>query len=215
VVKTISRTLDPARGEIKVDGRNGKIIAPGEYARKLAAMSQHQSNIEGLKVYDRVAYGRVPHAGLFGMLKKKDHDLIRESMEETDVWHLRDRELSKLSGGELQRVCLAACFAQEPEVLILDEPTNHLDIKHQHRILSLVKRRTRKNGLTVLCVLHDINQTIRYADRIGIMKSGTLRAEGIPGEVINEKNIREIYDMNSRIHRSQDSCFVEFTELSE
>ena len=210
VVKVLARTLEASSGEIDIMGRSHRTIPSGEYAGRLAVMSQHHDPVRGLKAYDRVAYGRIPHTGLFGILKKRDHDLIESAMKETDVWGLKDRDLSQLSGGELQRVYLAACFAQEPEILILDEPTNHLDIKHQINILSLIKQRAETTGLTVLCVLHDINQTFRFADRVGMMKEGCLKACGSPQDVINGKNIMDLYGMESHIHKIGDSVWVDF-----
>jgi iron complex transport system ATP-binding protein len=214
VVKALSRIVEPTGGLITVCGRSQSSFEGREYARRVATMPQHHSRIEGLSVYDRVIYGRIPHSGLFGSLGVRDHALIEEVMRETDVWDLRKRRLTTLSGGELQRVHLAGCFAQQPEVLILDEPTNHLDIKHQYGVLTMVKRRTRTEGLTALCVLHDINQTFRYADRVAMMKDGRIKVTGKPEDVIREDHIKDLYEMESRVHVSGDRRWVEFMEPS-
>ncbi len=210
LLKAISKTLNTTDGHIWVDGKRLEHYKDRGYAKKVSALHQHNRAIEGITVYEMVAYGRIPHRRLFQMSSKQDHAIIMQALEEVDLLGYKDRPVLQLSGGELQRVFLAGSFAQEPSLLLLDEPTNHLDVKHQYGILSLVRRRVDTEGLTAFCVLHDINQAIRFAHSIALVKEGRLHYTGTPSEVLNEDAIFEIFGIKSKIHTDGAAPFVEF-----
>ena len=105
----------------------------------------------------------------------------------------RDREISKLSGGQRQRVWIAMALAQNTKILFLDEPTTYLDIRYQLEILQLVRKLNEQYGLTIIMVLHDINQAIHYSDRIIGLKDGKVGMEGPPGKVITSQSIYQLY----------------------
>ena len=109
----------------------------------------------------------------------------------------RKNDLSALSGGERQRVWIAMALAQQSEMLCLDEPTTYLDIYYQLELLELVKELNEKHGLTIVMVLHDINQAIRYSDHIILMKAGKIIAEGAPRDVITREVIKEVYGVEA------------------
>jgi iron complex transport system ATP-binding protein len=109
------------------------------------------------------------------------------------------RGVDELSGGELQRVWLATCLAQETGVLLLDEPTTYLDLSHQIDVLELVGRLHAERGRTVVVVLHDLNLAARYAERLVAMKDGALVASGTPGEVLTEQLLADVFDLEARI----------------
>lgn len=207
ILKTISKTLKKKNGEIKIEEIHLEKYKSKEYSQFVSTLTQHNKTVEGISVWDMVSYGRIPHKSLFGTLEKHDNLIINQALKETDIFHLKDRYLHQLSGGELQRVHLASSFTQEPDLLILDEPTNHLDIKHQLNTLSIVKNRVINDKLTVLCVLHDINQAIKFADKIAMIKDGKLMFIGKPLDVINIKNIKDVFDVNVQIHNNS---LVEF-----
>ena len=105
------------------------------------------------------------------------------------------KSFAELSGGELQRVILAIALAQKTKGLILDDPTNHLDIKYQLQLLNTVKQ----IGQTVLAAFHDLNIAALYCDSIYVMKDGCVYAYGTPSEVLTEKLIREVYNVETQI----------------
>ena len=113
----------------------------------------------------------------------------KPAMEVTNVTQYRDRELSRLSGGQRQRVWIAMALAQGTETLFLDEPTTYLDIRYQIEILELVKKLNREYGMTIIMVLHDINQAIYFSDRIIGLCDGKVIVQGDPNEVITEQSI--------------------------
>ena len=104
-----------------------------------------------------------------------------------------------LSGGQRQRAFIAMALAQKTDVLVLDEPTTYLDIYHQIEILELIKKLNEDHGITIIMVLHDINQAIKYSDNIVIMKDGKIIEEGKPQKVINENTIKSVYNVEGVI----------------
>jgi iron complex transport system ATP-binding protein len=115
----------------------------------------------------------------------------------TNLLEKRHSDLEALSGGERQRVWIAMALAQRSEILCLDEPTTYLDIYYQIELLELVKSLNEEYGLTIIMVLHDINQAIRYSDHIILMKDGQIVAEGPPREVISKEVIKTVYGVNA------------------
>uniref|UniRef100_UPI0025D97302 ABC transporter ATP-binding protein n=1 Tax=Selenomonas sp. TaxID=2053611 RepID=UPI0025D97302 len=112
---------------------------------------------------------------------------------------LAQRSLGSLSGGERQRARLALALAQQPQVLLLDEPTTYLDIRHQLELMDIVRHLHQQLGLTVLMVLHDLNQAARYSQRLVAMKRGRIIADGAVQEVFNSRLLRDLYGVENEI----------------
>ena len=108
---------------------------------------------------------------------------------------MRDRIATELSGGEQRRVILARALAQEPSVLLLDEPTAYLDLKYQSEILELIQHLAHEDGLTVVIIMHDLNQAALYADRVALLLNGRLLAVGDPRTVLTTENLTEAYGL--------------------
>ena len=130
---------------------------------------------------------------LLGGQSKEDEEFVNWALRVTNMEKYRDREISKLSGGQRQRVWIAMALAQNTKILFLDEPTTYLDIRYQLEILQLVRKLNEQYGLTIIMVLHDINQAIHYSDRIIGLKDGKVGMEGPPGKVITSQSIHQLY----------------------
>lgn len=128
-----------------------------------------------------------------------DKDAVKAALQFTDTEKYSGRNISSLSGGQKQRVWLALALAQSPEVLLLDEITTYLYIHYQYGILKLIKRLNREKNLTVIMVLHDINQAIEFSDNAVVMKDGRLIASGAANDVINESNLNKAFDVKTKI----------------
>jgi len=166
-----------------------------ELSMHKAKFSQHNSNEIPLQVKDVVMMGRYPYFD--SQPGKEDFEAMNKHLDETDIYHLKDREYSTLSGGEKQRVHLSRVMAQveneiEKKLIFLDEPLNNLDVKHQHKALEIIKRFT-QNSNSAVVVLHDLNLAARFADKILLMKSGKVSAYGTPEEVFTAENISTAY----------------------
>jgi iron complex transport system ATP-binding protein len=112
-----------------------------------------------------------------------------------------------LSGGQRQRAFIAMSLAQNTKVLLLDEPTTYLDIYHQIEILEVVKKLNEEHNITIVMVLHDINQAIKYSHNIVIMKNGEIINEGTPENIIDENIIKEVYQVEGLIGKDEDEIY--------
>lgn len=126
----------------------------------------------------------------------------------TNLTEYRDREVSRLSGGQRQRVWIAMALAQGTKTLFLDEPTTYLDIRYQIEILQLVRKLNREFGMTIIMVLHDINQAIGYSDCIIGLKEGKVLAAGMPEKVITKETIQQLYGIEMEVLQMAGRTFV-------
>ena len=137
--------------------------------------------------------GRTPHRKIFGSTSDEDENLVNRALEVTNLLEFREREIGKLSGGQRQRVWIAMALAQNTKLLFLDEPTTYLDIRYQLEILELVKKLNREFGITIVMVLHEINQAIRFSDVIIGLKDGDVLAQGNPDEIMTSELLEQLY----------------------
>ena len=126
-------------------------------------------------------------------------EVAREVIELTGTWHLADRCITELSGGEKQRVIIARVLVQQPEILLLDEPTTFLDIRHQVAIYDLLRRLNHQKGLMIIAVLHDLNWAVRYCCRLLLLKEGRIWCDGSPAEVLHPEKIREVFSADVEV----------------
>jgi iron complex transport system ATP-binding protein len=210
VLRTISNEIKEFSGDVMVLGleinRNNKKLL----ARDVSFLMQFNDNDVRTTVYEYVAYGRVPHKGIFSMLDQNDLKIIDDVLVQTSLLEYKDRSMSTLSGGEKQRVYLAMCLVQQPKILVLDEPTNHLDIKFQYELLSLVKKINVENNVTVLCVLHDLNQAIKYSDYIVMLKAGEIYVQGDVDECMTADNIFDVFGVDVEIHKDDFKFHIDY-----
>lgn len=193
LLRALSRVIEPSGGMVTLHGRDIRRMDPRLLAKSISVVSQSVS-LDGFTVEEFVSLGRMPYYGTFQFFETgKDYEAVRRAMELTGVNGLKDRILGKMSGGEKQLVLIARALAQEPELILLDEPTAHLDIAHQVNILDLIRRLNREFGLTVVMVLHDLNLAGEYCHRLVLIKGGLIHKTGRPGEILNYRDIEEVY----------------------
>lgn len=129
-------------------------------------------------------------------------------MEITNTYKHKDKAVANLSGGQKQRVFIAMALAQDTKVLFLDEPTTYLDIRYQLQILKLIRRLNKEFGMTIVMVLHDINQALYYSDEIAAMRDGKIVAKGKPDEIITSELINKVYGVNLDVEIHNNKPFV-------
>ncbi|RDY27339.1 ABC transporter ATP-binding protein [Romboutsia weinsteinii] len=185
------------RGSVKIDEEEVSSLDRITLARKIGLMSQTSQIHFPYSVYDTVALGRYAYSkGALSGISKKDKKIILESIENVGLSDLKDKMITELSGGQLQRVFLARVFAQDPDVILLDEPTNHLDLKHQIEILQYLKKWVKDNNKILIGVLHDLNLVHYFADRVMLLDKGEVVSYGKASEVLNNERIESIYGID-------------------
>jgi len=203
LIRAITKVVEPWKGRIFLNGREIREISLVELARTVAVVSQDSEGGFWMTVEEFVLLGRVPYRRRFQFLETKhDEDVAERAMALTGTLQFRERPLKELSGGERQLALIARALCQEPELLLLDEPTAHLDIAHQIQVLDLLKRLNKRDRLTVIAVLHDLNLAGEYCDRILLFKDGMVYEAGPPEEVLNPRVIEEVYGVKVIVGRN-------------
>ncbi|HHY32758.1 MAG TPA: heme ABC transporter ATP-binding protein [Firmicutes bacterium] len=197
LLRAMAGAVRPVSGVVTLDGTDIRRMSARAVARRLAVVPQNGQLPFSFTVRDMVLMGRWPHLRRFSGETWRDLEVAARAMEATRVAHLAARPITELSYGERQRVMVARALAQEPQILLLDEPTSHLDPRHQVEIMDLVWSLSRREGLGVAAVLHDVNLAAQYCDRIVMLKDGRLAASGTPGEVVTPEAIEEVYGVRS------------------
>lgn len=200
IIRALSRVISPYSGRILLNGKDISRISRKDLARRLGVVPQMPLLPSTFTAFEIVLMGRNPHLGLFQYEGPGDMAIAWQAMEKTSTRHLAQRRIGELSGGEIQCVVIARVLAQETEAILLDEPTANLDIGRQIEILDLIKGLCRRDGLTVVAALHDLNLAAQYCDRLVLISNGRIYAEGTPGEVINADNIGQVYGTGSYIY---------------
>lgn len=178
LLRAINRII-PYQGKVCAAGMDLSRAKRRDIARAMAAMSQINSIYFPYKVYETVLMGRYSYQeGILSRTGSSDREIAEESLRQTGTWELRDRPLTELSGGQLQRVMLARVFAQTPDIILLDEPLNHLDLKYQLELMEYLDSWVKEPGHCVVSVLHDVNMALSYADSVLLMSDGRIAARG-------------------------------------
>jgi len=193
LLRSMSRLLAPRGGQVVLDGRSVHALPAKELARTLGLLPQSPIAPEGITVADLVGRGRHPHQRLFSRWNREDDAAVAAALEATSTTDLADRAVDELSGGQRQRVWIAMALAQQTDVLLLDEPTTFLDVSHQIEVLDLLTDLNRRQRVTIVLVLHDLNLACRYATHLVAMNRGEIVAEGPPSEIVTPDLIERLY----------------------
>ena len=205
----MTKNLKPDEGEIFLREESITNLRLKDFAKEVSIVHQYNTAPVDLSVEKLVGYGRTPyHTMGLSPDPKEDEEKIRWALEITHTYKHKDKPVSELSGGQKQRVWIAMALAQDTRVLFLDEPTTYLDIRYQLQILKLIRQLNREFGITIIMVLHDINQSLYYSDEIVAMKNGRMIAHGLPEEILTGELVQEVYDVNLDIRTVDGKPFV-------
>jgi len=183
----------PFAGTVAIGDSNVASMKPQAVANLVAVVPQHPVLPQGMRVVDYVLLGRTPHHGAMTSESGHDLDVVSEVLAALDLEAFADREVTTLSGGELQRVVIARALAQETPVLLLDEPTTGLDIGSQQEVMELIDRIRHERRLTVLSAMHDLTIAGQFTDRLLLLSDGKLVADGPAVDVLTPDSIRTHY----------------------
>ncbi|WDZ86523.1 ABC transporter ATP-binding protein [Micromonospora cathayae] len=200
LLRGLARLHPLEHGDILLgDGTPARALSAREFARRVTLLAQSRPTPSGVTVRDVVGYGRHPYRGRWRADDPDGPTMIGRAMTVTGVTAMADRPVDELSGGELQRVWLATCLAQDTAVLLLDEPTTFLDLRYQVEILDLMRDLADTDGVAVGVVLHDLNQAAAVADEVVLLHAGRVRATGAPGDVLTEDALTETYGIRIEV----------------
>ncbi len=196
LIKAISGLI-PSKGNILIDNKDISKMKRREVASKIGVMSQISSISFSYSVYETVLLGRYLHMkGVFKGPSAYDKSCVEKCLKTVGLYNLKDKQITTLSGGQLQRVYLARTLAQEPNIILLDEPTNHLDLKYQAELIDYLKEWSRDEQHSVVGVLHDINLAMRLADNILVLEDGRVKSYGSVKKAVTHEILNSVYDMD-------------------
>ncbi|GLY04047.1 MULTISPECIES: ABC transporter ATP-binding protein [Actinoplanes] len=204
LLRTLARLHTPTAGSVTLsdrdsdsdhDGIDALALRPKDFARQVTLLTQSRPTPGGVRVREVVAYGRHPYRGRFGGGDPDGHEHVERAMRLTGVHAMADRPVDELSGGELQRVWLATCLAQDTRVVLLDEPTTYLDLRYQVETLDTIRDLADEHDVAVGVVLHDLDQAAAVADHIVLLHAGRVRAAGTPAEVLTAELLTDVYGL--------------------
>ncbi|MFH1564143.1 MAG: ABC transporter ATP-binding protein [Nitrospirota bacterium] len=203
LIKVMTGVKRSASGEVLLDEKPISSLSRRQIAQIMAVVPQGIFIPPLFTVEDVVLMGRYAHQrNRFG-ITKEDMSVCEEAMKKTDTITFRHRQINELSGGERQEVIIARALAQEPKIFMLDEPTANLDIKHQMRVLGLVKTLVREHKITTVMVIHDLNLAARFCDRLILLHNQRILADGISQQVLTPKNLLEAYEVEVKVEYNE------------
>lgn len=197
ILKSIIRQLEPVGGTAWLDGNEIRSLTGKELSRKMSVVLTERVRPELMTCEDVVATGRYPYTGKFGILSDDDRRVVKEAMELVHILELADRDFTKTSDGQKQRVMLARAICQEPDIIVLDEPTSFLDMKYKLEFLSIIQNMSRTRNLSVIMSLHELDLAGRISDKIACVKGDKIDRFGTPEEIFTSGYIPELYQMTT------------------
>ena len=204
LLQLLTKNLRPNAGTIELEGKNLDSIALREFARSAAIVHQKNTAPDDLTVERLVSYGRLPYSSILRTsLDDENQQHVERALELTDLGRLRERRIGTLSGGQRQRAFIAMALAQNTKLLFLNEPTTALDVRYQVEILRLVERLNKEQGITIVMVLHDINQTLAYSDEVIGLRDGGVAVQGAPDDVIDSDSLHTLYGIRLPVFRTE------------
>lgn len=205
LIKCIDKILKP-KGSILIDGRDIDTVSRTDLAKRLGYVPQSSSTPLATTVFDTVLMGRRPH--ISWRVSDSDLDKVADILGLLHLENLAMRDFSQLSGGQKQKVLIARALAQEPEVLLLDEPTSSLDMKHQLEVMETISSLVKEKKISAVMALHDLNLASMFVDKLAILKGGKIYAAGEPIDLLNAKNIRDVYGVEAVVMNNLDRPYI-------
>lgn len=208
LIHCLNKILTPLTGRILVQGRDINSFSQNDIAQAISLLPQEQIDIFPYRVIDVVVMGRAPFLKIAARPDAGDYEMAAQALRQLNAQGLSYRSFNRISGGERQIALLARCLTQTAPIMLLDEPTNHLDFNHQYHLLSSIRHLCREKGISVVASMHDPNLAAAFADDVIMIKNGRVMDRAAKDEVMTEKNISALYDMDiKKIMINTKTCF--------
>lgn len=197
LLKCINRILKPQKGSVFIDKHEVKGLNSIGLAQRIGYVSQSNQCFR-TTVFDTVLIGRKPY--IKWDVSKKDLDIVNKAIEMLELEDYSLRYIDELSGGEFQKVLIARALAQEPKVLMLDEPTSSLDLKNQLEVINIIKKVVKSKEISAVVTIHDLNLSLRFADKFILLKNGEIFAAG-GTDIMTAENIEQVYSVPVKVEK--------------
>lgn len=196
LLRCISNTIS-FEGNIYINDNNIKNLKRKNLAKQVGMLSQLTTINFDYTVFDTVMMGRyIYQYNFFITNNNEDTNIVLNALKTVDLINYKDRNISNLSGGQLQRVFLAKLIVQNPNIVLLDEPTNHLDLKYQIELIQFLKNWGKENNKTIIGVIHDINLAMLLTDNIMVMENGTIKCFDKSCNILKNDILNKVYDID-------------------
>ncbi|MCR5625771.1 MAG: ABC transporter ATP-binding protein [Lachnospiraceae bacterium] len=195
-LKTLAGYIEPLGGMVYLD--DASLFGMSDHARslKMSVLMTDKVKVEWMKVFDIASMGRYPYTGSMGVLSEEDIKKTSEVIELVGLSALKERYFNELSDGQKQRVMFARAIIQEPKILVLDEPSSFLDMKYKLEMLSIIRKLSREDGVTVIMTLHELEMARQISDMLICIKDGCIECCGTPEEVFAGDHILKLYEID-------------------
>ncbi|MFA1734443.1 ABC transporter ATP-binding protein [Fusobacterium animalis] len=200
LAKNIIKYINGKFESFKIMDIDIRELSHKKIAQLISYIPQKSTIISNISVFDYVLLGRFPLLkNSWDNYSEKDYEIVENNINLLNIKELRNRNVETLSGGELQKALLARALAQEAKILLLDEPTSALDLNNAVEFMKILKNISIKKEMSVVIIIHDLNLASLFCDSLIILKDGKFIEKGSPKEVINEKNIKSVYNLDCKV----------------
>ena len=206
ILKSISKQLASIGGVVAIDGRDIRRMNGKEVSQKMAVVLTERVRPELMTCRELVSAGRYPYTGSFGLLTEKDKEIVANALKMVRAADIADRDVSEISDGQRQRILLARAICQEPEIIVLDEPTSYLDVRHKVELLEILRDMAKRQNITVVMSLHEIDLAEKISDKIVCVKGERIAGYGTPDEIFTDEKIAQLYDMERGSYNALFGC---------
>lgn len=202
LIKTIADLIKCSSGSLKIQGIESQTLKPKELACLISYVPQNAAIDFDFTVEEIVKMGRHVHGSLFMSTSSQDEEIVEKVLQLTGTYHLKERSILSLSGGQRQLVFIAKALAQNTPILLLDEPISALDIHFQLHILFMLQVMTQE-GKTIIVVLHDLNLAARFCSKLMLLQNGEIKNYGTPEHVLTQRTVDNTYEVESDIREHE------------
>ena len=200
LAKNIIKYINGKFESFKIMDTDIRELTHKKIAQLISYIPQKSIIIPNISVFDYVLLGRFPLLkNSWDNYSEQDYEIVENNINLLNIKKLRDRNIETLSGGELQKALLARALAQEAKILLLDEPTSALDLNNAVEFMKILKNISMKKEISVIIIIHDLNLASLFCDSLIILKDGRFIEKGSPKEVINEENIKSVYNLDCKV----------------
>ena len=200
LAKNIIKYINGKFESFKIMDTDIRELTHKKIAQLISYIPQKSIIIPNISVFDYVLLGRFPLLkNSWDNYSEQDYEIVEKNINLLNIKELRDRNIETLSGGELQKALLARALAQEAKILLLDEPTSALDLNNAVEFMKILKNISVKKNISVIIIIHDLNLASLFCDSLIILKDGRFIEKGSPKEVINEANIKSVYNLDCKV----------------